>query len=544
MDTPLPNHTFHPLRQLENILVIGIGGHQFAELFGLGIAGIFLVIDFGKRNVFAHHCRWQSLGEVIPHTEGCPADTRGVLQCLLGFNRPVGNHLRNFVAAVLSRHVVDDFAATPIVKVHIDIRHRNPFGVQEAFEEQPVLERIEVGNPHRVSHHGTRPRTSTGSDANPVFLGPLNIVRNHQKVPGETHLQDNSDFVVRAFTHRIADSLRVTVLQPTLYLFDEPGIVILPHRDGELGHKRGAVLNRDELNFTLFGDQQSVVAGLGKFGEKFAHLGRGTQIVVGTVELETTFIGQFSPGVDAQHGVLHIAILGIDIVRVVRGDQRRPNLFRQSNQVFLDSPLDFQAVVHQLHIEILFAKDVLQLPGGAHGFLVLSQPQPGLYLPGGAARRPNQAFVITLQQFAVGARPLAHLPIQGSQRPQPKQIVHPLGGARQQSHMRIRPTCRNIVRALVFIAPPHLRGVESRGPGGDIGLQPDNWLYTSLGSFRIELVSPKQIAVIRNRHRGLLVLYSLRHQLLDFRRPIQNRIVCVDMEVDEIRGSHGSILPR
>ena len=110
--------------------------------------------------------------------------------------------------------------------------------------------------------------------------------------------------------------------------------------------------------------------------------------------------------------------------------------------------------------------------------------------------------------------------------------------------MRIRPTCRNIVRALVFIAPPHLRGVESRGPGGDIGLQPDDWLYTSLGSFRIELVSPKQIAVIRNRHRGLLVLYSLRHQLLDFRRPIQNRIVCVDMEVDEIRGSHGSILPR
>jgi len=45
------------------------------------------------------------------------------------------------------RDVIDEFAAPAHAEVDIDIGHRNAFGIEEALEEQVVLERIDVRNP-------------------------------------------------------------------------------------------------------------------------------------------------------------------------------------------------------------------------------------------------------------------------------------------------------------------------------------------------------------------------------------------------------------
>ena len=54
------------------------------------------------------------------------------------------------ITAVFFGHVMLDLITTPGAKVDIEVRKRFAFGVQETFKQQAVLERVKVGNSHRV----------------------------------------------------------------------------------------------------------------------------------------------------------------------------------------------------------------------------------------------------------------------------------------------------------------------------------------------------------------------------------------------------------
>ena len=66
----------------------------------------------------------------------------------LRLHRPEGDDLRDVLAPVLPRDVVDDFAAAALAEVDVDIGQRHALGVEEALEEQVELERIDVGDAH------------------------------------------------------------------------------------------------------------------------------------------------------------------------------------------------------------------------------------------------------------------------------------------------------------------------------------------------------------------------------------------------------------
>ena len=51
-----------------------------------------------------------------------------------------GDDLRDIFPPVLARDVIDDFAAAVHAEIHVDIGHGNAFGIQEALEEQFVLQ--------------------------------------------------------------------------------------------------------------------------------------------------------------------------------------------------------------------------------------------------------------------------------------------------------------------------------------------------------------------------------------------------------------------
>ena len=82
------------------------------------------------------------------------------------FDRGFGGHgvegddLRDLVAAVLAGDVVDDLAAAVHAEVDVDIGHGDALGVEEALEEQLVLQRIDVGDLHDVGDQraGGEPR--------------------------------------------------------------------------------------------------------------------------------------------------------------------------------------------------------------------------------------------------------------------------------------------------------------------------------------------------------------------------------------------------
>ena len=67
-------------------------------------------------------------------------------------HRSEGDDLADRVPAVLLPHVLDHLSPPLEAEVDVDIRHRDPFGVQEALEEELVLDGVQVGDAQAVGH--------------------------------------------------------------------------------------------------------------------------------------------------------------------------------------------------------------------------------------------------------------------------------------------------------------------------------------------------------------------------------------------------------
>ena len=84
------------------------------------------------------------------------------------------------------RHVADDLVPPTLVEVHVDVGHLDALGVQEPLEDEPVLERVQVGDPQRVRHDGARGGAATRSHADPVLAREPDQVPDDQEVPART----------------------------------------------------------------------------------------------------------------------------------------------------------------------------------------------------------------------------------------------------------------------------------------------------------------------------------------------------------------------
>ena len=77
-----------------------------------------------------------------------------------------GDDLGDLLAAIFLGDVLDHFAAAVHAEIDIDIGHADAFGIEEALEQQPVLQRIDIGDLHRVADQTSRRRTTSGADRN------------------------------------------------------------------------------------------------------------------------------------------------------------------------------------------------------------------------------------------------------------------------------------------------------------------------------------------------------------------------------------------
>ena len=95
--------------------------------------------------------------------------------------------------AVLVLDVVDDAVAVGLAEVDVEVGHRHPLGVQEALEQQVVLQRVEVGDLERIRDQRAGARAPARPDRAAVLLGPVDEVAHDQEVAREAHLQDRVD---------------------------------------------------------------------------------------------------------------------------------------------------------------------------------------------------------------------------------------------------------------------------------------------------------------------------------------------------------------
>ena len=106
------------------------------------------------------------LGHAVHFAVGQVEGAAYVFDGGLGGHGVEGDDLRDLLAAVLAGDVVDHFAAAVHAEVDVDIRHGDAFGIEKAFEEQIVLQGIDVGDFHGVGNQRTGGRTTARADRN------------------------------------------------------------------------------------------------------------------------------------------------------------------------------------------------------------------------------------------------------------------------------------------------------------------------------------------------------------------------------------------
>src|SRR5207245_10449526 len=84
--------------------------------------------------------------------------------------------------------VLDDPIAAAVVEVDVDVGHRHPLAVEEALEDEPVLERADVGDPEHVGDERAGGAAATGTDLHPVAAGGADEVPDDEEVRGEADL--------------------------------------------------------------------------------------------------------------------------------------------------------------------------------------------------------------------------------------------------------------------------------------------------------------------------------------------------------------------
>ena len=178
----------------------------------------------------------------------------------LGFQGSEGRDLRHPVGAVFVFDVLDHLRPAADAEIDIDIRHRLAFGIEKAFEQQDVADRIEIGDAHRIGDQAARRRAAPWADRNAVLLGVIDEIGDHQKVAGKLHVDDDAEFIIQALSIGLAyfwigDPFE-PLLQPLMCQLNQ--IVV-----------EADLLGRREVGKMIFAELDFDIAAVGNFDRPF-----------------------------------------------------------------------------------------------------------------------------------------------------------------------------------------------------------------------------------------------------------------------------------
>ncbi len=115
-----------------------------------------------------------------------------------GGHAAVGDDLRHLVLAVLVNHVVDYALAPFVVEVGVDIGHALAVRVQEALEQQVVLDGVDVGDADAIGHRAARRAPTPGADQHAHVPPRVDEVLHDEEVAREAHRLDGEELEVEA----------------------------------------------------------------------------------------------------------------------------------------------------------------------------------------------------------------------------------------------------------------------------------------------------------------------------------------------------------
>ena len=338
-----------------------------------------------------------------------------------------GDDLRDLVAAVALLHVADHLVAAVLAEVDVEVRHRHALGIEEALEQEPEADRIEVGDGERVGDERAGARAAPGPDRNALPLRPLDEVGDDQEVAGIFHAFDHVELegepvavVVDGAAGRSPVRLDAA-LEPRLRALAQLGRLVdrgtaLADREARQDRRlharpEGAALR----DLDRRGDR------LGQIGEQRGHLGARLEAVLGG-ELAPIGLGDEPAFGDADQRVMRLVILAGGEERLVGGDERKPARIGELDQRRLDQALGRGAVALQLDIEPV-AEQALQHLAAHARQAALAGGDRGIERPARAAGERDQAVDLAGEPGELEARRLVRRRFEKGARVEPHQAA-------------------------------------------------------------------------------------------------------------------------
>ena len=132
--------------------------------------------------------------------------------------------LRHPVGTIFAAHIGDHFVPPVLAEIDVEVRHRHAFRIQEAFEQQAELQRVQIGDGQCPGNHGASARPTAGTNRDPLPFRPLDEVGDDQEVAGETHAGDHVEFKRQPILVNLAAGvIEVAASQPARQPFPRHG---------------------------------------------------------------------------------------------------------------------------------------------------------------------------------------------------------------------------------------------------------------------------------------------------------------------------------
>ena len=265
---------------------------------------------------------------------------------------------RDGIRPVLLGDVADDRVASTDREVGVDVRHALAPGVEEPLEEQPMLDRVEVGDAQRERDERAGRGATARADGDAVVTGPADVVPDDQEVAGEAHLVDDVELEAQPLLGLGTPDLAVAAIET---LAAEP----LQVRAGRLARRhrkaREPGIAQRQLEATAAtGHLERGRQRLRIVGQRTQHLLGGLEVELLRVELEPLRVRQDVAGLDGQERLVGVGVGVAHVVDVAGRDERPSGLLAEPREVRVDPPLLLDPGVLQLEVDVLRSEDLAE----------------------------------------------------------------------------------------------------------------------------------------------------------------------------------------
>ena len=562
---------------LDGVAGTDIGRHLGIAQFGHAFDGI----------VEVHlHAVGQTVGDGLAQAvallQGQLLHPGHVLDGVLRGHTAVGDDMGHLVVPILVLHPLQHTATAVVIEVGVDIGQRDTVGVEEALEQQVILDGVDLGDAQTIGHH--RPgRRATPRPHHHVELLARRVdeVLHDEEVAGESHGLHHMQLKLHALGHLLGDGVAIEAARTVVrqlgqvvgleldavelvvaaefldfllaLLTRHDLVAVLVARelleelllgvfaahvvlgaklggDGEEGHDGRMV---DGVGLHLVEHLAGVVERLGDVGEHLVHLGAGLQPLLLRVEHARGVVQVLARG-EAEQVVVGLGILLVHEMGVVGAHQLHAILPRQLYQHLVGLLLQGEGlavgadvgVAHLMALQlqvVVVAKHALVPLYGLAGSLDVALENLVGHLAGDAGRAHDEALVVALQLVVVGTR--THVesvyPCVRHELDEVLVALVVLG-----KHDEVPSALVVMVLAAVgHLAPGHIHLTAEDGLElGQAFLLP---LAVHLVAIIEQLLHTEHVAMVGDCDAAHAVANRLVYQIFDARLSVENREVCM-----------------